>query len=106
MSFKRNRTLANLKSDLPAGIVVALVALPLCLGVALASTGQPDLLFSGIIAGIVGGIVVGLTSKSAVGVAGPAAGLVLIVFTALQTFGSFEAFLLAVVISGLLQILA
>lgn len=106
MSFKRNRILANLKSDLPAGIVVALVALPLCLGVALASTGQPDLLFSGIIAGIVGGIVVGLTSKSAVGVAGPAAGLVVIVFTAIETLGSFEAFLLAVVISGLLQILA
>jgi MFS superfamily sulfate permease-like transporter len=106
MSFKVNRILANLKSDFPAGIVVSLVALPLCLGVALASTGQPDLLFSGIIAGIVGGIVVGLLSKSALGVSGPAAGLVVIVLTAINTLGSFEAFLLAVVIAGALQVLA
>ena len=106
MSFKVNRILTNLKSDFPAGIVVSLVALPLCLGVALASTGQPDLLFSGIIAGIVGGIVVGLLSKSALGVSGPAAGLVVIVLTAINTLGSFEAFLLAVVIAGALQVLA
>jgi len=106
MSIKRNRLLVNLKSDLPAGIVVALVALPLCLGVALASTGRADLLFSGIIAGVVGGIVVGMISQSAVGVAGPAAGLVVIVLTAIETLGSFEAFLLAVVLAGLLQILA
>src|SRR5690606_9905211 len=106
MSFRINRIKGNLKSDLPAGIVVALVALPLCLGVALASTGRPDLLFSGLIAGIVGGIVVGMISRSAVGVAGPAAGLVVIVLTAIETLGSFEAFLLAVVLAGLLQILA
>ncbi len=106
MSFKVNRILANLKSDFPAGIVVSLVALPLCLGVALASTGRPDLLFSGLIAGIIGGIVVGLMSKSALGVAGPAAGLVVIVLNAITTLGSFEAFLLAVVLAGLLQIIA
>ncbi len=106
MSFKINRLLANLKSDFPAGIVVSLVALPLCLGVALASTGRPDLLFSGLIAGIVGGIVVGMASKSALGVAGPAAGLVVIVLNAISELGSFEAFLLAVVLAGLLQILA
>ena len=106
MSFKINRLLANLKSDFPAGIVVSLVALPLCLGVALASTGRSDLLFSGLIAGIIGGIVVGIVSKSALGVSGPAAGLVVIVLNAIDTLGSFEAFLLAVVLSGLLQMLA
>lgn len=97
---------ANLKYDFPAGLVVYLVALPLCLGVALASTGRSDLLFSGIIAGVVGGIVVGLVSGSALGVAGPAAGLVTIVLTALDTLGSFEAFLLAVVLAGVLQVIA
>lgn len=59
MSVDKKNIFANLKSDFPAGLVVYLVALPLCLGVALASTGRSDLLFSGIIAGIVGGIVVG-----------------------------------------------
>jgi MFS superfamily sulfate permease-like transporter len=94
------------KNDLPAGLVVFLVALPLCLGVALASTGRPDLLFSGIIAGVVGGIVVGFLSGSSLGVSGPAAGLVVIVLTAIETLGSFEAFLLAVVLAGALQLLA
>jgi MFS superfamily sulfate permease-like transporter len=89
------------KADLPASIVVALVALPLCLGVALAS-GAP--LFSGIIAGIVGGIVVGALSKSPLSVSGPAAGLTVIVLSAIQSLPSFEAFLLAVVLAGLLQI--
>ncbi len=106
MSSKTSTLFSNLKHDFPAGLVVSLVALPLCLGVALASTGRADLLFSGIIAGVVGGIVVGGLSGSALGVAGPAAGLVVIVLTALDTLGSFEAFLLAVVLAGALQVLA
>lgn len=93
------------KNDLPAGLVVFLVALPLCLGVALASTGRPDLLFSGIIAGVIGGIVVGSVSNSPLGVSGPAAGLVVIVLTAIETLGSFEAFLLAVVLAGIIQVI-
>ncbi len=91
----------NLKSDLPAGLVVFLVALPLCLGIALAS-GAP--LFSGIIAGVIGGIIVGWISGSAIGVSGPAAGLVVIVIGAIDLIG-FEAFLLAVIISGIIQII-
>ncbi|QRR03596.1 SulP family inorganic anion transporter [Dyadobacter sandarakinus] len=106
MSVDKNKLFSNLKYDLPSGLVVYLVALPLCLGIALASTGRSDLLFSGIIAGIVGGIVVGALSGSALGVAGPAAGLVVIVLNALDTLGSFEAFLLAVVMAGILQVLA
>ena len=93
---------SNLKYDLPASIVVFLVALPLCLGIALAS-GAP--LFSGIIAGIVGGIVVGFASGSQIGVSGPAAGLAVIVLSAIQEFGTFEVFLLAVVVSGVIQML-
>jgi len=92
---------ASLKKDFPASIVVFLVAVPLCLGIALAS-GAP--LFSGIIAGIVGGIVVGLISDSRLGVSGPAAGLAVIVLAAITTLGSFETFLLAVVLAGVLQI--
>lgn len=91
----------NLKKDLPSSIVVFLVALPLCLGIALAS-GAP--LFSGVLAGIIGGIVVGTLSGSQLSVAGPAAGLTVIVFTAISTLGSFEAFLLSLVIAGVLQI--
>ncbi|MPR32291.1 SulP family inorganic anion transporter [Salmonirosea aquatica] len=106
MSEVKKNLFANLKSDLPAGLVVSLVALPLCLGIALASTGRPDLLFSGIIAGIVGGIVVGFVSGSPLGVSGPAAGLVVIVLGALESLGSFEAFLLAVVLAGVIQIVA
>lgn len=90
----------NLKYDIPASIVVFLVALPLCLGIALAS-GAP--LFSGIIAGIVGGIVVATLSGSPLGVSGPAAGLAVIVLTAIQDLG-FEPFLLAVVIGGVIQL--
>ena len=93
-------------ADVSAGVVVYLVALPLCLGIALASTGSPDLLFSGIISGIIGGIVVGLLSGSALGVSGPAAGLVVIVLNALSTLGSFEKFLLAVVLAGVIQLIA
>lgn len=93
--------LKNLKADIPASIVVFFVALPLCLGIALAS-GAP--LFSGLIAGIIGGIVVGAISGSAIGVSGPAAGLAAIVLAAISTLGSFENFLLAVVLGGLIQV--
>ncbi len=90
-----------LKSDLPASIVVFFVALPLCLGIALAS-GAP--LFSGLIAGIVGGIAVGVASGSQIGVSGPAAGLAAIVLTAITALGGFENFLLAVVLGGVIQL--
>jgi MFS superfamily sulfate permease-like transporter len=93
---------ANLKNDFPASIVVFFVALPLCLGIALAS-GAP--LFSGLIAGIVGGIVVGSLSGSNLGVSGPAAGLAAIVLTAIGTLGSYQNFLLAVVLGGIIQLL-
>ena len=96
-----NSFLNNLKSDIPASIVVFFVAIPLCLGIALAS-GAP--LFSGIIAGIIGGIVVGLLSGSQIGVSGPAAGLAAIVLTAITTLNGFENFLLAVVIGGIIQL--
>ncbi|WP_299580787.1 SulP family inorganic anion transporter [Mucilaginibacter sp.] len=91
----------NLKKDLPSSIVVFLVALPLCLGIALAS-GAP--LFAGLLTGIIGGIVVGAFSGSQLSVAGPAAGLTVIVLTAITTLGSYEAFLLSLVIAGVLQI--
>ena len=87
------------KSDVPSGIVVFLVAIPLCLGIALASGGSA---MSGIIAGIVGGLVVTLFSNSPLGVSGPAAGLVAIVYPAIQQLG-FQNFLLAVVLSGVIQ---
>ncbi len=92
---------SQLKYDLPSSLVVFLVALPLCLGIALAS-GAP--LFSGVIAGIVGGTVVALMSKSQLGVSGPAAGLAVIVLTSIQDLGSFELFLVAVIIGGVIQI--
>ncbi len=95
--------LKQFKNDLPASIVVFFVALPLCLGIALAS-GAP--LFAGIIAGIVGGIVVGFASGSPLGVSGPAAGLAVIVLTSISSLGgSFQAFLTAVVLAGILQLL-
>ena len=100
--MKNSNILSNLKQDIPASIVVFFVALPLCLGIALAS-GAP--LFSGLIAGIIGGIVVGSISGSQVGVSGPAAGLAAIVLTAIGTLGGFENFLLAVVLGGLIQLL-
>ena len=93
---------SNLKNDFPAGIVVFLVAVPLCLGIALAS-GAP--LFSGIIAGMVGGIVVTTFSGSQLGVSGPAAGLAVIVLAAIEDLGAFDTFLLAVMIGGIVQIL-
>jgi len=91
----------SLNSDLPASLVVFLVAVPLCLGIALAS-GAP--LAAGLIAGIIGGIVVGAASGSALGVSGPAAGLAVIVLTAIQTLGAWETFLVAVVLSGVIQV--
>jgi MFS superfamily sulfate permease-like transporter len=100
--MKNSNLLSNLKQDLPASIVVFFVALPLCLGIALAS-GAP--LFSGLIAGIIGGIVVGALSGSQVGVSGPAAGLAAIVLTAIGSLGGFENFLLAVVLGGIIQLL-
>ncbi len=90
------------KQDLPASVVVFLVAMPLCLGIALAS-GAP--LVSGLVAGAVGGIVVGAISRSGLGVSGPAAGLVAIVLTAIAELGGYEKFLLAVVLAGGLQLL-
>lgn len=97
---KTKQYFSSLGNDIPSSIVVFLVALPLCLGVALASKAP---LFSGLIAGVVGGIIVGLASKSHLSVSGPAAGLTSIVAAAVITLPSFEAFLVAVVICGVLQ---
>lgn len=94
--------LKSFSNDFPASIVVFLVALPLCLGIALASNAPA---FSGLIAGIVGGIVVGLASRSHLSVSGPAAGLTAIVVAALIALPNYQAFLLAVMIAGGLQIL-
>ncbi len=99
---EKELTFKYIKEDLPAGLVVFLVALPLCLGIALAS-GAP--LFSGIIAGVVGGIVVGFASGSNVSVSGPAAGLTVIVLNGINDLGNYNTFLLAVVIAGILQII-
>ena len=93
--MKKNNLFGYLKNDIPSSIVVFFVALPLCLGIALAS-GAP--LFAGLIAGIVGGIIVGALSGSSIGVSGPAAGLAAIVLTAIGTLGGYENFLLAVVL--------
>lgn len=98
---KKINLFANLKSDFASGLVVFLVALPLCLGIALAS-GAP--LFSGIISGIVGGIVVGYLSQSHISVSGPAAGLTAILLTAITDLGAFNVFLLAVLIAGIIQL--
>jgi MFS superfamily sulfate permease-like transporter len=91
-----------IKNDLPASIVVFFVALPLCLGIALAS-GAP--LFSGLIAGIIGGILVGSISGSKIGVSGPAAGLAAVVLTAIGTLGGYENFLVSVVLGGVIQLI-
>jgi MFS superfamily sulfate permease-like transporter len=98
---KKINLFANLKSDFASGLVVFLVALPLCLGIAMAS-GAP--LFSGIISGVVGGIVVGFLSTSHISVSGPAAGLTAIILTAITDLGAFDIFLTAVFISGLFQL--
>src|SRR5690606_19349892 len=92
---------ATAKNDLLAGLIVFLIALPLCLGIAQASNAP---LFSGIVSGIIGGIVIGLLSKSTFSVSGPAAGLVAIVIGALEDLGSFEIFLCAVMLAGAFQL--
>src|SRR5215217_6475646 len=91
-----------MKHDLPAGLSVFLVALPLCLGIALAS-GAP--VYAGILSGIIGGLVVSLISGSQLGVSGPAAGLTTLVAASIVSLGDYKIFLLAVMIAGLLQIL-
>ena len=98
----KNNIFSYLKNDIPSSIVVFFVALPLCLGIALAS-GAP--LFAGLIAGIIGGVIVGGLSSSTIGVSGPAAGLAAIVLTAIGTLGGYENFLVAVVLAGVIQIL-
>src|SRR5882762_2537956 len=102
MIKKTKQYISSLPSDLPASVVVFLVALPLCLGIALGS-GAP--LFSGIIAGMVGGIVIGLLSGSPLSISGPAAGLTAIVAVAVGKMPAYEAFLLSVVIAGVLQVI-
>ncbi|HNA65539.1 MAG TPA: SulP family inorganic anion transporter, partial [Saprospiraceae bacterium] len=92
----------TMPQDLLGGIAVFLVALPLCLGIALAS-GAP--LFSGIIAGIVGGIVIGFFSQSPLSVSGPAAGLSTIVLSSIQQLGEFSTFLMSVMLAGIFQII-
>ncbi len=89
-----------LKADLPSGLVVFLVALPLCLGISLAS-GAP--FFSGLISGIIGGVVIGSLSGSRLSVSGPAAGLAALVLAAITNIGAFDLFLCAVLIAGMLQ---
>ncbi len=104
MNHKIMRNLVLLRRDFSASIVVFFVALPLCLGIALASNAP---LFSGVIAGIIGGIVVGFFSKSSLGVSGPAAGLATIVAAYIGALsGSWPAFLAVVVVSGVIQLLA
>ena len=91
----------HLQNDALSGVVVFLVALPLCMGIALAS-GAP--VMSGLIAGIIGGLVISVFSASDLSVSGPAAGLTAVVLSGIATLGSFEAFLAAIVVAGLLQI--
>lgn len=100
--MKKTSLLGGIKENFPSGLVVFLVALPLCLGIALAS-GAPPL--SGVISGIVGGLVVGFLSNSNISVSGPAAGLTAIVLTAITDLGAFELFLCAGIIAGLLQLI-
>jgi MFS superfamily sulfate permease-like transporter len=99
--MKNDFSFKNIGGDLSAGLVVFLVALPLCLGISLASDAP---LFAGIIAGVIGGIVVGALSGSKLGVSGPAAGLAVIVATAINEFPSYEVFLVAVVLGGVIQL--
>lgn len=89
-----------LRHDLPAGIAVFFVALPLCLGIALAS-GAP--LYAGLLSGIIGGILISFLSGSSLGVSGPAAGLIPVVSAAILSYGNYSVFLLAVIIAGLFQ---
>ncbi|WP_426275527.1 SulP family inorganic anion transporter [Chryseobacterium sp. S-02] len=100
--MKNTSLIGGIKENFPSGLVVFLVALPLCLGIALAS-GAPPL--SGVIAGIVGGLVVGFLSNSNISVSGPAAGLTAIVLTAITDLGAFELFLCAGIVAGLIQLI-
>lgn len=103
MGSKENKGLfSNLGGDLAAGLVVFFVAVPLCLGIALAS-GAP--LFSGIVAGVVGGLVIGTISKAQLSVSGPAAGLAAIVLSAITDLGAFNIFLCAIIIAGAIQLI-
>lgn len=102
MTKRQQNPFASLAADFPASVVVFLVALPLCLGIALGSNAP---LFSGLIAGIAGGIVIGILSGAQLSVSGPAAGLTAIVATAIGKLPSFEVFLLSVVIAGVFQII-
>ena len=99
--IKNNSLFSSFKTDSLSGLVVFLVALPLCLGIAVASGASP---FAGIISGVIGGIVVGYLSGSNVSVSGPAAGLIAIVLLAIQDLG-FEAFILAVALAGVFQLI-
>ncbi|MBK6931422.1 MAG: SulP family inorganic anion transporter [Saprospirales bacterium] len=99
--MQKTNFLSAWKNDVPASLVVFLIAVPLCLGIALAS-GAP--LFSGMIAGMVGGLIIGALSNSHTSVSGPAAGLTAVVLVSIQQSGSFQAFLLAVVLAGIFQI--
>jgi MFS superfamily sulfate permease-like transporter len=99
---ERQSIFAHFKKDALAGLIVFLIALPLCLGIAQAS-GAP--LFSGVVAGIVGGIIIGFLSGSQLSVVGPAAGLTAIVLTAIGDLGAFDIFLCAVVVAGAIQLL-
>ena len=91
----------SLKRDLPSSLVVSLVAIPLCLGIALASGVPP---FAGLLAGMIGGLLVGAVSSSQLGVSGPAAGLAAIVITSVAALGSFQLFLMAVLLAGVMQV--
>ncbi len=93
---------ARHKRDLLSGLIVFLIALPLCLGIAQASNAP---LFSGIVAGVIGGVVIGFLSKSNLSVSGPAAGLIAIVIVAIEQLGAFNIFLCAVIVAGALQLL-
>lgn len=103
-SSTNNTFVSSLSADIPAAVVVFLVALPLCLGIALASGVPEHLLISGVLAGIVGGLIVGAISQSHTSVAGPAAGLTAVVAAQIASLGSFHAFLTAVVVAGVIQI--
>ena len=99
-----------LGKDFLAGLVVFLVALPLCLGIGLASTNVEGItslpsVFPGLLAGVIGGIVVGLISGSRVGVSGPAAGLITIIISSIGILGSYEAFLVSVILAGIIQLI-
>ncbi len=100
--LKEKSFFANAKSDLTSGLIVFLIALPLCLGIAQASNAP---LFAGIVSGVIGGIVIGFLSKSHVSVSGPAAGLVAIVIVAIEKMGAFEIFLCSVMIAGVIQLI-